>query len=181
MGGLADSLLENGVETILDWIVGGIIAISAAALTRSLVRRGQVRITAGEGLTTQSPEVFIVGMLCGLVALSCLIWGLVDPSSLKESGAETAWILLMAGFALGFLITAVYSQHVWRWDAKGLEWRGAFRSTFMAWSDLKGIGKAWDGQFFVRSKSGRTIRWTTYTLEHEALRRAIDAHLKLTG
>jgi hypothetical protein len=45
----------------------------------------------------------------------------------------------------------------------------------MPWSEIARVGKTWDGQFYVADKAGRKIRWSTLTLEHEALARAIEA------
>lgn len=170
-----DSLLDHSVHSIVEWAVGGIIALGTAVLTRALVWRGRVRIGVGEGRTCQSPEVFMVGLLCGTIALACLVWGIVDTSTLEDQGSAVAWLLLIAGFTLGFVATGTYAQHIWMWDAQGLVWRGAWRKTAIRWSDIKPPGKSWDGQFVVRDTHGHAIRWTTYTLEHQALRDAIDA------
>src|SRR5258706_16043497 len=100
MSPLFDSLLDDSVHSIVEWVVGGIIALGTAVLTRALVGRGRVRIGVGEGRTCQSPEGFMVGLLCGTIALACLVWGIVDPSTLSDQGSALALRLLIAGFPL---------------------------------------------------------------------------------
>jgi hypothetical protein len=66
-----------------------------------------------------------------------------------------------------------FTRHTWQWDARGLRWHGALRSTSMRWPEIVRLGKSWDGGFFAADKTGRRISWSTYTLGHEALLRAI--------
>jgi len=167
------------VKALVKAGVTAAIAGGAFVLTRSLKARGEVRVAEGCGRTRQSPQVFVLGVLCGLVAFACLLWGLLDPASLDEPGAGVAWLLLIVGFTSGFLATAVYAQHRWTWDGERLDWQGAFRRVAIAWRDLEVVGRSWDGQFVARDGSGRTIRWTTYALEHAALNRAAQENLAL--
>ena len=175
MAAAPDWLVDNGVHSLVEWAVGAIIAIGTAALTRSLAQRGEIQTTAANGRTRQSPEIYVVGLLCAAVALGCLAWGLLDPASLREPGAAGAWLSLIAGFGLGFGVTSVYAQHRWAWDETGLSWTGAFRKAAIRWLDMKRVGKSWDGQYVVSDARGRAIRWTTYTLNHQALLAAVEA------
>ena len=93
---------------------------------------------------------------------------------MREPGDLYAWAGLIGGFSLGFLLIVPFTRHTWDWDRDGLRWRGAWRAVSMRWPDLARLGKSWDGQFFVADKTGRKIYWSPYTLEHEALRRAIE-------
>ena len=102
-------------------------------------------------------------------------WGILHPSTLRDEGSAVAWLLLIVGFTFGFLSSGAYAQHVWNWDAQGLAWRGAWRKVAIAWSDIEPVEKSWDGQFLVRDAHGHAIRWTTFTLKHQALRAAVDA------
>src|SRR5258708_34551854 len=106
MGRMLDSLFDDSVHSIVEGVVTGVIALGPAVLTRALVGRGRVGIGVGEGRTCQSPEVFMVGLLCGTIALACLVWGIVDPSTLSDQGSAVAWLLLIAGFTLGFVATS---------------------------------------------------------------------------
>ena len=85
-----DWLLDNSVHMVVEWIVGAIIVLGTTALTRSYVRQGRVHIGTNEGRTCQSPQVLVVGLLCGSIALACLVWGIVDPSTLQGPGAALA-------------------------------------------------------------------------------------------
>ena len=175
MSGVTDWLLDHSVHTIVGAVVGGIIALGTAVLTRARILRGRVQVGVREGRTCQSPKVFMVSLLCGAMALGCLAWGILDPSTLREQGSAAAWLLLVVGFTLGFLSTGAYAQHVWSWNEWGLTWRGAWRKTAIAWQDIEPAEKSWDGQFLARDAFGHAIRWTTFTLEHQALRAAVDA------
>ncbi|MES1197137.1 MAG: hypothetical protein ABUL55_00800 [Pseudomonadota bacterium] len=178
MQAFESSLFEAGVQQVVEWVIGGIIAIAAALLTTALVRRGEIAVTATSGRTRQSPEVFVVGLLCAAVAIAAFLWGVLEPSTLRDHGQAMAWAGLLFGFTLGFVVMSIYAQHVWTWDETGLSWRGAFRRTSIRWSELARVGRAWDGQFFARDIHGRTVRWTTYTLQHQALNQAAQAALQ---
>jgi hypothetical protein len=114
-------------------------------------------------------------MLCGAAAAAFLVLGLIEPESLREPGAFAAWAGLIGGFSLAFLAILPFTRHTWEWDAAGLRWRGALRSIAIPWADIARVGKSWDGRYFAADKAGRRLYWSTYTLEHEALRRAIQA------
>ncbi|HWA22279.1 MAG TPA: hypothetical protein VG735_07790 [Caulobacterales bacterium] len=177
MAAIPDWLLDSGVQSLVEWAVGAIIAIGTAALMRALVQRGEIQTAVESGRTSQSPEIFVVGLLCAAVALGCLAWGVLDLASLREPGAATAWFLLIGGFALGFIVTTIYAQHRWAWDEAGLSWSGAFRKVTIGWADVRRVGKSWDGQYVVRDMRGRAIRWTTYTINHQALRAAVESRV----
>ena len=177
MAAVSDWLLGEGVHSVVEWAVTTVIAVSGAAYTRTLVCRGSVEIGAHTGRTRQSPEVFVIGLLCGAVAIACLIWGLLDPATLLERGAATAWLILIGSFAHGFIVMTVYAQHRWAWDQDRLTWRGAFRSASIRWAALAYLGKSWDGQFVARDTGGHRVRWTTFTLQHQALHAVAEAAL----
>jgi hypothetical protein len=117
--------------------------------------------------------ILLVGLLCAAMAAACLVLGLLDPESLQERGQFIAWAGLVGGFSLAFLLVLPFSRHAWDWDRKGLSWRGAWRSVSIPWPDITRAGKTWDGQTFVADARGRRICWSSYTLEHEALRDAV--------
>jgi hypothetical protein len=118
--------------------------------------------------------ILLIGLLCAAMAGACLVLGLLNPETLlRDRGEFIAWALLVCGFSLAFLLVLPFTRHAWDWDREGLRWRRAWRSVSMAWGDIVRAGKTWDGQTFVADARGRRISWSTYTLEHEALRDAI--------
>jgi len=147
-----------------------------AILTRAWIARGRLHVTAESGRTCLSPEVLLVGVLSGLVAATCFVWGLLEPQTRIDPGQELAWRWLIIGFSLGFLVMAIYARHVWEWDSAGLRWRGALRSEELNWTALARVGRAWDGQFVAADTRGAKIRWSTYTLQREAMEAAIRTH-----
>ena len=175
MQGIPSWLLDEGVHQLVEWVIGAIIAVSTAFFTTALARRGAVFATETSGDTRQSPEVFVVGALCAVIALGVLVWGLVDRATIRGQGEATAWASLTAAFTLGFAVMSVYAQHRWWWDETSLSWRGVFRRTTILWSDIRRAGKSWDGQFVARDRRGHAIRWTTFTLHHQAIGKAADA------
>jgi len=173
MNDFIERLAEEGAKSALEAIVVGLLTVGAAIIARNLVRRGKVRVGADAGHTCMSPYVLLVGLLCAVAAVVFLVLGLVWPESWQEPGAFKAWVGLVAGFSLGCLAILPYTRHTWQWDATGLRWQGALRSASMRWPEIARLGKSWDGRFFAADKTGRRIYWSTYTLEHEALLRAI--------
>jgi hypothetical protein len=139
-----------------------------------MARRGKIWIGSGAGRTCMSPYVLLVGLLCGAAALSCLVLGLLEPESLREPGAFNAWAGLIGGFTLAFLAILPFTRHTWAWDAEGLRWRGLLRSVSIPWTELVRVGKAWGGRCVAVGRTGHRIYWSAYTLEHEALRHAIQ-------
>src|SRR5690348_16837562 len=115
MQGIPSWLVDEGVHQVVEWIIGAIIAVSTAFLTTALVRGGAVSVSDIRGATRQSPQVFVVGVLCAVLALAILIWGLVDPATTRNQGEAVAWTSLIAAFALGFAIMSIYAQHRWSW------------------------------------------------------------------
>jgi len=178
MHGIPDWLLDEGVHQLVEWVTGAIIAISTACFTAALVRRGAVSVSEARGDTRQSPEVLVVGALCAVSALGVLIWGLVDPTTTRVQDEAAAWVSLIGAFTLGFAVMAIYAQHRWWWDETSLNWRGVFRHTTIQWADLSRVAKSWDGQFVARDRPGHAIRWTTYTLRHEAISDAANAAMQ---
>ena len=178
MQAFESSLFEAGVQQVVEWVIGAIIAVAAALLTSALIRRGEVAVTPTRGRTRQSPEVFVVGLLCAAVAIAAFLWGLLEPATLRDRGDAMAWAGLLIGFTFGFVVMSIYAQHVWTWDENGLNWRGAFRRSSIRWSDLARTGRSWDGQFFARDSHGRAVRWTTYTLQHKALNEVVQQALQ---
>jgi hypothetical protein len=168
-------LAAGGAQAVLEMAVMGALGAGAALFARNWVRRGKVWIGGGAGRTCTSAFVLLVGVLCAATAAACLILGLADPQSLEEPGAFLAWLGLMGGFTLGVLVMAVYARHTWEWGPEGLSWRGLWREVSMPWAEIARVGTSWDGQFYAADKQGRKIRWSTMTLEHEALARAIAA------
>jgi hypothetical protein len=173
MDSFVEGLAEEGVKAILQLILVAALAGGAAIFARNWARRGKVWVTSDAGHTCMSPFVLLIGLMCGAVAAAALVLGLVYPQSLREPGDLYAWAGLIGGFALGFLLIVPFTRHTWDWDREGLRWSGVWRAVSLRWSELTRLGKSWDGQFFVADKTGRKIYWSTYTLEHEALLRAI--------
>jgi len=173
MNDFIERLAEESAKSVLEAIVVGLLTLGAAIIARSLVRRGKVRVGADAGHTCMSPYVLLVGLLSAVAAAVFLVLGLIWPESWREPGAFNAWVGLVAGFSLGCLAILPYTRHTWQWDATGLHWQGALRSASMRWPEIARLGKSWDGRFFAADKAGRRIYWSTYTLEHEALARAI--------
>ncbi len=168
--------LKGGVK-------GAILAAIAGAtflVTRVATRRGDVVLNDEVGHTVQSPKLIIVAGLCGACAVAFLAWGILYPESLQVPGSDGWWLGLVAGFTLGFLALAILSTHRWSWNDEGLTWHGAFRSRTILWRDLASAGPMWEGQFAARDKAGHRIRWSTYTLEYDALTRIAQAHLTRT-
>jgi hypothetical protein len=170
---LIERLAEDGVQSVVEVILVGLLTLGAGIIARNLVRRGKVQVGIDAGHTCMSPYVLLVGLLLAVVAAVFLVIGLAWPESLREPGEFNAWVGGVAGFSLGCLAILPFTRHTWQWDATGLRWHGAFRSTSMRWLEIVRLGKSWDGQFFAADKTGRKIHWSTYTLEHETLLRAI--------
>jgi hypothetical protein len=173
LNALIEHLAEDSAQLVFEAIVVGVLTLGAAIIARNLVRRGKVRVGADAGHTCMSPYVLLVGLLSAVVAALLLVLGLAWPETLREPGEFNAWVGLVAGFSLGCFAMLPFTRHTWQWDATGLRWRGALRSTSMRWPDIVYLGKSWDGGFFAADKTGRRICWSTYALEHEALLRAI--------
>jgi hypothetical protein len=160
---------------VFEAILVGLLTLGAAIIARNLVRRGKVWVGANAGHTCMSPYVLLVGMLLAVIAAVFLVIGLAWPATLREPGEFNAWVGVVAGFSLGCLAILPFARHTWQWDATGLRWHGALRSTSMRWPEIVRLGKSWDGGFFAADKTGRKISWSMYTLEREALVRAIHA------
>lgn len=175
MNAFLERLAEEGAKAILEAIVVGGLALGAGVFARSLARRGKVWIGSGAGRTCMSPYVLLLGLLCAVVAAVFLALGLIYPETWREPGAFKAWLGLVGGFSLVFLVLLPFTRHTWEWDETGLRWQGAWRSVAMRWADIARLGKSWDGQFFAADMTGRRIYWSTHTLEHQALRSAIRA------
>lgn len=173
MNELIERFIEESANKVLEAILVGLLTLGAAIIARTLVRRGKVRIGPHAGHTCMSPYVLLVGLLCAVAAAAFLVLGLVWPETLRDPGQFNAWLGLVAGFSFGCLAMLPFTRHTWQWDATGLRWDGAFRSTSMRWPEIARLGKSWDGQFFAADKTGRRLYWSPYTLEHEALLRAI--------
>jgi hypothetical protein len=168
-----DTLANGAVTAIVAAVLMAVLAGGATLFTRSWVRSGKVWVKADDGHTRMSPFILLLGLLCAAMAIACLVLGLVDPPSLQDSGQFTAWIGLIGGFALAALFILPQSRQAWDWDEKGLRWRGPWRSASLLWSDIKTSGKTWGGQTFVADARGTKIYWSSYTLEHQALRDAV--------
>lgn len=125
MDSFFDDLALNAIlqATLMGLLIGG-----AALLTRNWVRRGKVWVVGDEGHTCMSPIILLIGLLGAASAGAFLVLGLLDPRSLHDRGQFIAWVGLVGGFSLAFLLILPYSRHVWDWDPKGLSWRGAWRS-----------------------------------------------------
>jgi hypothetical protein len=175
LNGLIERLAEDGAQSVLEAILVGALTLGAVVIARSLARRGKVQVGADAGHTCMSPYVLLVGLSLAMAAAILFVLGLVWPETLREPGEFNAWVGVVAGFSLGCLAMLPFTRHTWQWDATGLRWDGALRSTSMRWSEIVRLGKSWDGGFFAADRTGRRIYWSTYTLEHEALLRAIYA------
>jgi hypothetical protein len=175
MDAILDRLAEEGVKVLVEGVLVGGLTLVAAVLARSLARRGKVWIGAEAGRTCMSPFVLLLGLLLATVAVAILAAGLYFRSSLNAPADYYAWLGLVGGFFLGSLAILPFTRHAWEWDATGLRWRGAWKSVAMRWPDLVRLGKKMSGELYVVDKAGRKISWSPqYTLEHEALLRAIQ-------
>ncbi len=170
---VSTAALKGGVKAV----ILGAIAGATFLLTRVAMRHGEVVLNQEAGHTVQSPKLIVVAGLCGACAVAFLAWGILDPGSLQVPGSDGWWLGLVAGFTLGFLALAILSTHRWSWDGERFTWHGAFRSRTILWCDLVSAGPTWEGQFAARDKAGAKIRWSSYTLEHEALARIAQSHL----
>jgi hypothetical protein len=173
MNDIIERLAEQGAQSVLEAILVGVLTLGAAIIARNLIRRGEVRVGVDAGYTCMSPYILLVDLLLAVVAVGLLVLGLAWPETLREPGEFNAWAGIVAGFSLGCLMILPFTRHTWQWDARGLRWHGALRSTSMRWPEIVRLGKSWDGGFFAADKTGRRISWSTYTLGHEALLRAI--------
>jgi hypothetical protein len=168
------SPIAKGLFTgVLELALVGLLGAAAALWARSWTQRGKIWIKTGAGRVCMSPFVMLVGMLCGAAAAAALALGLLYPNSLQEPGELTAWLGLVGGFTLLSLAVVPFAWQTWEWDRDGLRWQGAWRPVSMRWAELNHHGKTWDGRSYVADKTGRRIYWSDYTLEHEALARAI--------
>lgn len=165
------------LKGIVKAVILGAIAGATFLLSRLAMRRGAVVLSEAAGHTVQSPKLIVVAGLCGVCAVAFLVWGILDPDTLQVPGSDGWWLGLVAGFTLGFLALAILSTHRWSWDDERFTWHGAFRSRTILWRDLVSAGPTWEGQFAARDKAGRKIRWSSYTLEHEALARIVQSYL----
>jgi hypothetical protein len=175
MDAILERLAEEGAKVVLEVTLVGALTLVAAILARGLARRGKVWIGAGVGRTCMSPFVLLLGLLCAAVAVVVLAVGLYFRERLSEPGEFYAWMGLIGGFSLGALAILPFTRHTWEWDAAGLRWQGAWRSVSMPWPAIVRVGKSMSGQLYVADAAGRKITWSPqYTLEHEALLRAIQ-------
>lgn len=158
-------------------VILGVIAGATLLLTRAATRHGDIVLSEASGRTVQSPKLIVVAGLCGACAVAFLLWGIFNPSLLAEPGADGWWFGLVAGFALLFLLLAMLSTQRWSWDGERFVWHGAFGTRTILWRDLVSAGPIWEGQFAARDSHGIKIRWSTYTLEHDALTRIAQAYL----
>src|SRR5215467_14620210 len=140
MNDLLERLAEEGTKSVLEAIVVGLLTVGAAMIARSLVRRGKVWVGADAGQTCMSPYVLLVGLLSAVAAVVFLVLGLAWPEGWREPGAFKAWVGLVAGFSLGCLAILPFTRHTWQWDATGLRWHGALRSTSMRWPEIVRLG-----------------------------------------
>jgi hypothetical protein len=175
MNDIIERLAEEGAQSVVEAILVGLLTLGAAIIARNLVWRGEVRVGADAGHTCMSPYVLLLSLLLAVVAAGLLVLGLAWPETLREPGEFNAWAGIVAGFSLGCLMILPFTRHTWQWDATGLRWHGALRSTSMRWSEIVRLGKSWDGGFFASDKTGRRISWSAYTLKHEALLCAIHS------
>jgi hypothetical protein len=173
MNAFIERFAEDSAQSVLEVILAGLLTLGAATIVRKLVRRGEVHVAPDAGQTCMSPYVLLVGLLLAVVAVMLFAVGLALRQTLREPGEFNAWVEVVAGFSLGCLVILPFTLHTWQWDVTGLRWQGAQRSTSMRWPDILRLGKSWDGGFFAADKTGRKIRWSAYTVEHEALFRAI--------
>lgn len=168
-----NALAQLTIPAIVGAGLMGLLAGGAALLARHWVHRGKVWVEGDRGHTCMSPMVVLVGLLCAAMAVASLILGLLNPESLNERGQLIAWAGLVAGFSLASLLILPNARQAWEWDQQSLRWRGAWRSVSIPWQDIKRAGKTWSGQTFVADAHGKKICWSSYTLQHRALRDAI--------
>lgn len=169
LGGFA----EQSIAALVGAILMGVLAGGAALVARNWARRGKVWVKGNEGHTRMSPMIFLVGVLCGAAAAICLVLGHLNPEPLQDRGQFIAWAGLVGGFSLASLLILPNTNQTWDWDQTGLRWQSVWRSVSIPWSDIKHAGKTWSGHTFVADARGTKICWSSYTLQHEALRDAI--------
>ncbi len=174
---LSQAFEHAAVKGAVKGVILGAIAGATFLLTRRMTRHGDVALSDAAGHTVQSPKLIVVAGLCGVCAVAFLLWGILDPASLAPPGADGWWFGLVAGFALLFLLLAMLSTQRWSWDSERFVWHGAFGARTILWRDLVSAGPTWEGQFAARDAHGVKIRWSTYTLEYDALTRIAQAHL----
>ncbi len=173
----SDLASAAALKGIVKAVILGAIAGATLLLTHVATRGGAVVLDEAAGHTVQSPKLIVVAGLCGTCAVAFLVWGILDPGTLQVPGSDGWWLGLVAGFTLGFLALAILSTHRWSWDGERFTWHGAFRNRTLLWRDLASAGPTWEGQYAARDNRGRKIRWSSYTLEHEALARIARTYL----
>jgi hypothetical protein len=173
MHDLLQSLGEEGIRVVVGALLIGLLSIGAAVLGRNLKRSGKVWIGVGAGRTCMSPLALLVCLMCAAAAAAVLALGLWDRRRLLDPGQLYAWLALAGAFAASALAIAPFTRQTWEWDAAGLTWQGARRSTSLRWPEIVRLGKTWDGRFYAADAAGTRITWSQITLEHEALLRAI--------
>jgi hypothetical protein len=107
--------------------------------------------------------------------LAFFLLGVLSPESFDEPGEHYAWAALIGFLALGLLVMLPCSRYRWEWDHIGLTWRSLRGTRSIRWPNITRVGKSWSGTYFAADKAGMKICWWDVTLEHEALRRAIQA------
>ena len=127
---------EEGVRLLLGAALFGLLGVVAAVLARRLTQRGKVWVEAGAGRTRMSPIVLLLCLLCAAAAVGFLALGLHDRETLRHPGQLYVWAGLVGAFAISALAVAPFTRHSWEWDATGLRWRGAWRSTALRWHDI---------------------------------------------
>jgi len=164
---------QSVAEALLGAILTGLLTLVAAITARNLVRRGKVWVGPHAGHTQMTPLMLLGGLLVAVMGVVFLFWGFVRPP--RDPYDFNVWVGGLAFFSLLSLPCFLLSRLTWEWDRAGLRWHGAFRTISMPWHEIVRLGKSWDARFFAAGKTGSRIYWSTYTLEHEALVRAIHA------
>ena len=168
-------LTETGIKIIVQVIFAAVLAVGTTLVARNWIRRGKVWIGNGAGRTCMSPIMIIIGLLSGAASLAFFLLGVWTPESFQEPGEYYAWAGLVGCFALGLFVMLPCSRYSWEWDYIGLRWRSLRGTRSIRWPNITRVGKSWSGTFYAADKSGQKICWWPLTLEHEALRAAIQA------
>lgn len=165
------------IKTVVKGTIMGAIAVATWALTRTALRHGEITLDESQGHTVQSPKLIVIAVLCGICAIAFLLFGILNPASLEPEGAGGGWLALVGSFTCLFVLLAMLSAQRWTWDAERVEWQGTLGKRTILWRELATAGSTSEGQYAARDIHGRKIRWSNYTLEHEALSRIAKAYL----
>ena len=170
---MPDWLLRAEIKLFVTSFVLATFVVGGWFLARRWRSSGAVLISDESGRTVSSPRIVILSCLCAALAVGAFLIGLFDGVDESAPDNRLAWILVVAGFAIAALYTALVATHRWEWNRDGLAWHGAWQSRQLRWPQIKRFGRNWAGYFFVSTETAGTIRWSEYTHEFQALNQAV--------